>query len=191
MNDWDSPDSNLGKWDVWYKDLTDEDGHIGGFYYANTITFQLAAAFLDVDQVEDWGCGTGTFKGYFDGKYVGVDGSKTPWSDKVVDLCKYTSSVPGILMRGVLEHNYEWKKILDNALQSFTEKFCLILFTPLVDNTNEIASNRVYGIDVPDISFSRDDIEIRLKAAGVTWELVSDIVTQTGYGVEHIYFIER
>lgn len=192
MNDWATPDSNLGKWDVWYKDLTVDDSHIGAYRYADTVTFQMAEKFLsDMEEIEDWGCGTGSFKKYFKGRYVGVDGSKTPWSDKVVDLCNYTSSVPGILMRGVIEHNYEWQKILDNALKSFTNKFCLILFTPFVDNTYEIANNRAFGIDVPDIAFSREDIESRLRSAKVHWELAKDIPTDTGYGIEHVYFIER
>lgn len=192
MNDWSNPDSNVGKWDVWYKDLTVEDSNFGAIWYADTITFKMAAMFLnDLDTVEDWGCGTGSFKKYCKGKYVGIDGSKTPWSDKVVDLCNYTSSVPGILMRGVLEHNYEWQKILDNALQSFTNKFCLILFTPFAEKTYEVASNRHHGIDVPDISFCQEDIEDRLRSAGVTWDLAKNVPTNTGYGVEHTYFIER
>lgn len=192
MNDWTTPDSSLGKWDIWYKDLTVDDSHIGTYRYADTVTFKMAENFLsDMEEIEDWGCGTGSFKRYFKGKYVGVDGSKTPWSDKVVDLCDYTSSVPGILMRGVIEHNYEWQKILDNALKSFTNKFCLILFTPFVESTYEIANNRAHGIDVPDIAFSREDIESRLRSAKVHWELAKDIPTDTGYGIEHVYFIER
>jgi hypothetical protein len=106
-------------------------------------------------------------------------------------------------MRAVLEHNYEWQKILDNALQSFTRKFCLILFTPFTATTREIVIrkrgvlkssreiNQSNGIDVPDLSFSRNDIESRLKAAGVTWELVYNIPTHTGYKVEQVFFIEK
>lgn len=32
-------------------------------------------------------------------------------------------------MRHILEHNYEWARILDNALASFTQRMAPILFT--------------------------------------------------------------
>lgn len=198
-------ESNLGKWDAWYKELTIDDAYVGTLRYGSTVTYKMASEFLaDVDEIEDWGCGTAGFKPYYNGAYVGIDGSKTPWTDKIVDLCDYTSSVKGIFMRAVLEHNYEWQKILDNALQSFTYKFCLILFTPFSKSTHERINrkpghpiqtsreiNRTHGIDVPDISFSREDIESRLRLVDITWKLVHNIDTNTGYKIEHIYFIRK
>lgn len=185
-------DSNVGKWDAWYKNLNEDDAIEGVRLYGDPITFKMASHFLqDVDELEDWGCGTATFKKHYNGKYIGLDGSKTPWTDKIVDLCNYTSSVQGIIMRAVLEHNYEWQKILDNALKSFTSKFCLIIFTPLSKQTKVIANNQIHGVDVPDISFSREDIESRLRSAGVTWELVFNIDTTTGYRREHVFFIKK
>jgi hypothetical protein len=44
----------------------------------------------------------------------------SPRCAEVVDLAHYRSNVPGIFMRHILEHNYEWARILDNALASFT-----------------------------------------------------------------------
>lgn len=183
--------SNVGKWDSWYGGIDPKNP--GAFRYGETVTYLMAAAFMmDVGEVEDWGCGAGGFKRFYRGKYIGVDGSKTPVADKTVDLCTYSTRVAGIVIRHVLEHNYDWKKILDNALASFNKKLCLILFTPFADTTGEIAHNREHGIDVPDIAFRREDIDERFDAFSV-WrrELYAGIPTDTGYGVEHVYFVWR
>lgn len=176
----------LGKWDEWYKDADT----MGSFAYGDTITYKLAADFLaDMKEVEDWGCGTGGFKRLYKGKYTGIDGSDNPFVDKVVDLQTYQSSVDGIMMRHVLEHNYNWKDILANAVSSFKKKYCLILFTPLLDETQEIAHNKKHGVDVPDIAFNRKDIEQFFK--GLKWRLQDNIKTRTNYKVEHVYYIEK
>jgi hypothetical protein len=52
--------------------------------------------------------------------------------------------------------NYEWVRILDNGLVSFTERMALILFTPEQDATEEIAFQSDIG--VPDIAFRLADI---------------------------------
>jgi hypothetical protein len=89
-------DSNLGKWNSWYAGVTLDD--IGAFRYSDTETYQMAAEFLsDLDSVEDWGCGTGGFKRVCKSPYVGLDGSNTPFADKIVDLCDYRSSVDGVM----------------------------------------------------------------------------------------------
>jgi hypothetical protein len=110
------------KWNTWYKDLTIDN--IGSFRYGNTETYNLGYNFLkDCNIIEDWGCGVGGFKKNFINndlnKYIGIDGSKTPFADIKTDLTQYISNTDGIFMRHILEHNYEWKKILENAfLQS-------------------------------------------------------------------------
>lgn len=48
-------------------------------------------------------------------------------SDTITDFVNYKSNVDGICMLHVLENNDEWKQILHNALQSFTEKMCIVL----------------------------------------------------------------
>jgi len=91
----------LGKWDDWYRDV-DAVRHCGGIQ-----TYKLAADFLkDMSTVEDWGCGAGGFRKFYKGKYKGIDGSANKYVDKVADLRTYRSSVDGILVRHVLEHNY-------------------------------------------------------------------------------------
>ena len=180
--------SMLGKWDGWYKSLTEED--MGAFRYADTVTYAMASGYLaDMDEVEDWGCGAAGFKRFYTGKYTGVDGSHTPFADKIEDLTKYTSDTQAIMMRHVLEHNYDWEKVLDNAVASFREKMCLVMFTPFADETREIAHNLVHGVDVPDISFKREDLQSRFK--GCKWTLVEDVFTDSGYGVEHVYYLRK
>ena len=159
------------------------------FRYGNTITYQLAENFLKGLDIEDWGCGTGAFKRLHIGGYLGIDGSKTPFVDKIADLRSYKSSVDGIIMRHVLEHNHDWEKVLENALSSFKKRFCLILFTPFADKTKVIAQNKKYGVDVPSISFNNKGIERHFKS--LAWRLEENIKTKTGYGAEHIYYVEK
>lgn len=177
--------SMLGKWDWWYKNVKQSTS----FRYGNTVTYQLAEDFLKNLSVEDWGSGTGAFKRIHRGSYLGIDGSKNPFVDKVVDLRNYKSNVEGIMMRHVLEHNIEWKKVLDNAISSFKRRFCLVLFTPFSKKTKVIAQNKKHGVDVPDISFSKKDIERYFK--DLKWKLTENIKTKTGYEAEHIYFVEK
>ncbi|OHA87802.1 MAG: hypothetical protein A3A96_00550 [Candidatus Zambryskibacteria bacterium RIFCSPLOWO2_01_FULL_39_39] len=178
-------ESMLGKWDGWYKDAKT----MGAFRYGDTITYKLASDFLaDTKEVEDWGCGTGGFKRFYKGKYVGIDGSKNTFVDKVADLSSYRSDVESIMMRHVLEHNYDWQNVLARAVSSFRRKFCLIIFTPFQDETSEIAHNKKYGVDVPDLAFRKEDIEKFF--VGLKWRMETH-KTKTSYGVEYIYYVEK
>jgi hypothetical protein len=183
-------DSNMGKWDGWYKGLTLKD--IGSFRYAETETYKMGAEFLnDMDCVEDWGCGVGGFKRFCTTKYVGVDGSHTPFADKIVDLVNYQSSVDGIMMRHVLEHNYEWKKLLDNAVSSFNKKMFLVLFVPFSDGpTKEVGHehNTRSGVDVPDLALNKEELEIHFKGLKFRSQTLK---TVAGYGEETVYYLEK
>lgn len=174
----------MGKWNKWYKDVKTMGSANG------QETYKMAADFLaDMSEVEDWGSGTGGFKRFYKGKYIGIDGSVTPFVDKIVDLRTYKSEVDGIIMRHVLEHNYDWEKVLAGAVSSFKKKFCLVIFTPFVKETHEIAHNKKHGVDVPDIAFSKKDIERFFK--GLKWKLQKNLKTKTGYRVEHVYYVKR
>jgi hypothetical protein len=181
------------KWNEWYKDLDINDP--GSFRYGDTITYELGYNFLqNCDKIEDWGCGAGGFKRFFLNenlkKYIGVDGSKTPFSDVKTDLTNYCSNVDGIFMRHVLEHNYEWKLILENACKSFKKKMCLVLFTPFSDQTKEIAHNLKHGVDVPDLSFDKNELIKLFEIHNIKYELTT-INTNTGYNAEHIFFLNK
>lgn len=175
--------SNLGKWSEWYKDL--DSNTPSAFRYGDTETYPIAATFLqDCELVEDWGCGAGGFKRYRTEGYRGIDGSQTPFADVIADLRTYRSDVDGILIRHVLEHDTGWRDILENAVASCRKKLCLVLFTPFSEATQIIAQNINHGIDVPDISFCKNDIEsFFIKCQFNLWTME----TATGYGIEHMY----
>lgn len=174
--------TNLGKWDGWYAGIETPEA------YGDVTTYALGAMFLDGLQVEDWGCGKGYLRTLVPQDcYRGVDGSQTPFADVIADLADYTSQTDGLFMRHVLEHDYRWARIFDNALQSFSKRMVLILFTPTGEVTREIAYTDQIG--VPDISFCLDDLQERLPA-GVSW--VKDwLATGTQYGEETIIYLER
>lgn len=179
-------ENNMGKWNAWYINISKYKDPVT---YGDNTTYKMAAEFLkDVDIVEDWGCGGGGFTIFRKMGCIGVDGSKTPFADKIVDLSNYTSNVQGIHLRHILEHNYKWEDILRNALTSFTKKLCLTLFTPFTGVTRIIAHN---DIDVPDISFRKRDIMDILDVYDVKFTLEDNIKTTSQYGVEHVFFIEK
>lgn len=183
----------MDKWNNWYKNL--EATKANSFRYGDTITYELGYEFLkDCNKIEDWGCGAGGFKRFVDKnneiEYIGVDGSLTPFAKVKADLTTYISEVEGIFMRHVLEHNYEWKKVLDNACQSFTKKMCLILFTPFTPETKEIAHNLKHGVDVPDLSLSKEEILSIFNNHNIKYELKS-FRTSTGYKVEHVFYLTK
>lgn len=112
--------------------------------YGTVFSYRKAAEFLDgiCPVVEDWGCGYAAAKPYFKrSRYVGVDGSASPYADKVADLLEYRSQADGILIRHVLEHNYDWPLILRNAVESFRRRMCLVFFLPLAPYTSMYAVN--------------------------------------------------
>lgn len=155
--------------------------------YGQEIVYQKAAQFLG-DTVEDWGCGTGWAKRYFR-NYRGIDGSLSsfiPNPKDLIDLVYYTSQAENILLRQVLEHNYEWRKILENAVKSFQKKLCITIHTPIKEETQEIFLN---DLNVPDIAFKREDILDYLKDFKVFEEFVPTAPFE--YGEEWIIYVEK
>lgn len=150
--------------------------------YGSDESYRRAAQFLDHGPVEDWGCATAYAKRFFTHPYKGVDGAPG-YADIVADLREYTSITYGILLRHVLEHNYDWRLILDNALKS-AERMCIVLFTPLSNETHVMAINSAFQ-NVPDISFKLTDI-----TDGLTVE-VEHIRSDTQYGGETLIYVAR
>jgi len=155
-----------------------------------TETYVLGAGWLlPCDQIEDWGCGKGFLRTVVPAdKYRGIDGSASRFCDEVVDLVNYQSTVAGVFMRHVLEHNPNWHAVLDNACASFTQRMALILFTPMTDGPT---FQRAWceAIGVPDISFNHDEIMARIPE-GVTVTF-TDMPSSTFYRTERIYYLER
>ena len=87
-------------------------------------------------------------------------------------------------MRHVLEHNVDWRHILENALRSFRRRMVLVVFTPFAAETREIAS--WHGI--PDLSLRKEDVLAHFE--GLAWR-EETVETNTEYLREHIFYLER
>jgi hypothetical protein len=175
--------SNREKWSRRHKGVTSPSP------FHDTLTYRIGADFLSgCSLVEDWGCGLGWMRTLVTGEgYRGVDGTATQFSDVVADLTDYRSCVPGLFMRHVLEHNYRWAEILDNALASFTERMVLVTFIPFSESTHEIAYN--WSCGVPDISFRLSDLTDHFGSE-VQWTMET-LETKSQYNTETIFFLSR
>ena len=100
-----------------------------------------------------------------------------------------TSRVEGIVMRHVLEHNVQWRRILANAVASFSKRMVLIIFTPFAATTRVIATaTHVTAVPTPDISFRKEDLTDYFKQFHYREESLN---TDTQYQVEHVFYIEK
>jgi hypothetical protein len=173
----DSGQQVVGKWD--YQGLEQ-------FPYDDETTYKKGMAFIDGHGIiEDWGCGTAYAKRFVTKSiYIGIDGSKSTFTDRVADLREYTSNTDCIFMRHVLEHNYDWKKVLANAVSSFKKRMVLIIFTPFTNRTQQIAS----WSSIPDIAFRKHDLTRFFSQFEYTEESLN---TDTQYRTEHIFYIKK
>jgi hypothetical protein len=176
---------NAGKWAPWYnkKRLTQER------YGDDDIAYQLGADWLRDLHVEDWGCGRGWFRKFIpEHLYTGIDGTASPFADIVVDLTEYRSTTEGIFLRGVLEHNDEWRTILDNALASATKRIFIAIFTP---NGQGEEIGRTRELDVPDIALPWVEVERITYEAGFSIARSYTLPTKTAFQEEHFIEGER
>ena len=171
----------LGKWAPWYQGT-----EAAGRAYGPTTTYAVAEGALRYLDVEDWGCGYRHFESHHTGGYVGIDGT-AGYCDVVADLVDYRSSTPGLLLRHVLDHNIEWRKILANAVASFTDTLVVILFTP---NGEDNVLAHVAELDVYDYAIPHREITETLAAAGCTYELTYHY-TRSGYDGETVWVARR
>ena len=176
--------SNKGKWNAAYSGLSNPEP------YGDTKSYELAETWLSKRAIEDWGCGKGWFKTIHQGKYIGVDGSQTPFADKVEELTRYTSKVNSIVLRHVLEHDKNWEKIWENALISAEERIALILFTPISAGETLLNSSDT-KIGVPDLSPSTNKILTKSLHAGYSLIHCEHIRSHTRYGAEVLLVFSR
>lgn len=159
------------------------------FPYDNTATYRLAGRFVSGHGlVEDWGCGVGWAKRYIEAPYRGIDGAASKWTDVVADLRTYRSNVPCIFMRHVLEHNPDWRAILENLVASFQKKAALITFIPFSPDDDVYLSDDTWP--VPDISLSRRDFDAIIAAGGAAY-WTQHLETQTQRGAEDIFYLVK
>lgn len=182
-------ETNQGKWDTL---ITGEQRPFG-----DEVTYHRAAQFLaDCEQIEDWGCGFGwfskIFSGHSDADVQNLDGTKTEYADRVVDLCSYRSQSEGILLRHVLEHNHHWRQVLENALSSFQRKLVIVIYTPFAEETHNRGDHQFEdGTTVPVISFRLEDLQncfAKYPEISVSEE---HLETMTEYRDERIFYLEK
>ena len=157
------------------------------FKYGDDVTYKLGMDFLsDCKTVEDWGCGSTYSKKFCKSEsYIGIDGSYNVNADKQADLATYESAPDGIFMRHVLEHNYDWRPIIANAMKSFKRKMALIIFTPFSERERLIYVNQR---GIPIVSLPWDEFESYFKSLKWRCEVVK---SHTQYHHEFIYYIEK
>lgn len=138
------------------------------------------------DTIEDWGCGMAWGRRYAEARYKGVDGSPaaSPYADEICDLRDYHSTVDGIFMRHILEHNWDWEVILSNVMGSFRKRFVLVLFTPFADEV----THPLQPLGLIDLSFKVGDITEFFEGCNYQIETLH---TDTQYGIEHVIYVER
>lgn len=182
--------TNLHKWDGWYAGLAEPQP------YGGPTTYELAAEWLaPCSTVADWGCGKGGFSPYVQPprRYVGFDGSVTPFASRVVDLASFQWPSEGLLLRHVIEHDYRWADILRNAERSYRRRMVVVLFTLLIDSpeprVEQVAFQSLGPLGgVPDLSFSLaaiDEVIPTGRASALT------VLSATQYGAETVLCYER
>jgi hypothetical protein len=153
--------------------------------YGEETTYGRGLGWLkDCRVVEDWGCGPAWGRRFVpEGHYVGIDSSPSKFIDKLCDLRDYHSDADGIFIRHVLEHNHDWRKILQNAVESFTKRLVLVIFTPFSEKTHPIVSSKAL-----DISFRKEDLDRFFTDFAIKEE---HLRTKTQYSEEHIFYVEK
>jgi hypothetical protein len=136
---------------------------LGQVKYGHPESYERPAAFFDEigGVLEDCGCGCAGMKPHVKVcRYIGIDGSKNDFADRCdVDLREYRSNCDCLLLRGVLDHNEEWEKILVNALASFNKRMVVMIFHDLGAKTKVILRhNDPKFPGVPDLQFCLGDL---------------------------------
>lgn len=178
--------SMLNRWNNEYKNSLTQYGRRS---YGAKKVYELAAAFLDGHgDVEDWGGGLAYFKRYIKkSNYICIDGTMSKYCDKHIDLEEYRTKTDCILLRSVIEHNYNWKQVLSNAIDSFGKRMVLVIYTPFVDEENIIS---VDPQGRPIISLVKKEIEEVFRPDVLI--VKEDLVERSQpFSREHIYFLEK
>lgn len=161
--------------------------------YGNDDTsYKLAAEFLDAvpGEVRDWGCGTCYAQQFIKSPYQGMDGCDSEFCDFHVDLALFKTSTPKALMRHVLEHNWDWKEILENMLNCFTIRAVLILFIPLAHEEENLSLNGDFNW--PTLALRGSDFNSILAAHKEITVRYEKIETQTPpFNFEGIYYLSK
>lgn len=181
-------------WEAWWPDLYTSAG-VPQEYPGGSESYKLAGEFLGGENlVEEWGCATTYGRQFIPAPYRGVDGAKSKFNDVTADLTQYKSDVPNALIRHVLEHNWEWRTILDNFLGSFTNRAVVILFIPLGDqDINRSFENRVeMPQSPPGLQLDQASFFDRIYGPGLRVRKDRVLKNETPpFGYERLFFLEK
>ena len=170
--------------------------------FGEETSYRKAVDFLDVGGVlEDWGCGTGWARRYVkNSTYVGLDGSPRPegtradpatglpyvYADRIVDLREYRSDADSILLRQVLESNWEWREILANLLASFRRRAVIVLFTPFSASGREV--NKRPDLEIPELRIPCGEF---MGLVGPTLAREETLASNYLNQIEQMFYLER
>jgi hypothetical protein len=156
------------------------------FPYDEETTYVKGMEFLDGHgKIEDWGCGTAFARRFAKrSKYVGIDSSASDYLDIKADLQDYKSDADCVFMRHVLEHNWGWRKILRNAIESFRRRMVLVIFTPFDERETKLEDRD----GVPDFALDKTEILSYFAGLDVREERLK---TRTEHGEETIFYVEK
>jgi hypothetical protein len=162
-------------------------------YGSDDTTYVRAGLYLSgPGLVEDWGCGTTYARRFIGAPYRGVDGLWSRFADEQADLAVPRQPVPKILMRHVLEHNWNWREILVNMLASFTDRAVLILFLrPGEKDRNVSASDLSDESEWPGLELCEADLLAILAQSGVSFSSEEMETATAPYNYERIYWLAK
>lgn len=144
--------SNVGRWSGW---ATSEPVQLGPLD-----SYQKLVEWLDgYGDIADWGGGTGLAARFVrESAYRVIDGSLSLANTELIDLADCTSVSDCIMMRHVLEHNYNWQNVLKNLVKRFNRRAAIAIGTPLETETRLHHVERVFfgsvGQEVPVLCLS-------------------------------------
>lgn len=151
---------------------------LGQVKYGHLVTYTRPMEWLDEigGTIEDWGCGCAYARRFaVKSKYLGIDGSKNEYADRCgVDLREYFSRPECILLRHVIDHNEDWRKVLKNAMESFQKRMVVIIFHDLGNVTKVLFRHgdpKFPG--VVDMQFALSDLMEFFKPVLVRTEFVA------------------
>lgn len=156
--------------------------------FGDNISYEIGAKFIDGLATEDWGSGYGWFLTVHSGPYIAVNNVPVmPWPEIIADLHDYTSNTPAIFLRAVLEHTPNWRKILNNAILSATEKIVLVVTTP--DGDDNIIKY-IGNTEIPDIALPWKEIDETFLKNNWNFEKIF-LETKTHNGIDSIWLAQK
>jgi hypothetical protein len=154
-------------------------------HYGTLDTYHLAADWLkDCTDVADWGGSLGFFGEVLPKSipYTIVDGTAQSDHQVMADLLDYHVKSDGILLRHVLDHTRDWKRLLHNAMDA-SRKLVVVTFTPNSTTGSSYLIEKKSGWPI----WRFNPLDIRAEMGD---RLVKDETVATSHP-ERVYYLDR